>query len=688
MEVSNLIEERDELMIPPNKGSLPSLRKAHFLKPISNPRNQPLPELPSPNFHINPNINLIEKRVNFHGRFKPPKSWKTWVDNLQQTHQKTWKKVGIFDAILASTYNIVTQKEFIIKLAENWCPETNTFFFFWGESTITLEDVMILGGFPVMGTSARSQFRLTEGGDIQKKLIHICRTTNKKCSKWMDYFRGIGGEMEHVGLIVLWLSRYVFTTNSYTMISTSVFSLAISLTRGTRIALAPAILASIYRDLRLLKEKIVSCKCEGEYDDGSNLVLWSNLQLVQVWAWERFPTLCPRPISLGHGEPRMARWHERKTSKSRMSKLELESLGDDFLWRPYVLPLENWKFPKFYCDQGMWVLVNSEVDEEFLSFAMCLRTCDLVGIDCMEHYFPYRVAMQFALDQDIPFSLSSSIVDSELAWNSYEKPLDGLKFYLPPRLSEGDVTIEYFEWWRTSWFVHSYDHRCEGSGKKIHSCSSKVMKEQEVRVNWSSVMSKENSGCEDKCEHNVMEEEEEERVNWSNMNMDKKIKCLEETHPQNENIPPYSSPVCNEVMGVEFVESGNDNMLIENLPSCQHTPSHSLLKHFECSAMEKEKEKEVNESDTNMGDETYTRDEGNKTLSGTIVRDEQGEEEDVKPKQMSCSHDDLVIVMSDDEDNGVCDAFEVRGSALDARISKLESIVSVLQANKLKSTAT
>lgn len=50
---------------------------------------------------------------------------------------------------------------------------------------------------------------------------------------------------------------YVFLGASYLM-HTRVFSIAIHFAMGTRIALAPAVLASVYRDLGLLKGKIVA----------------------------------------------------------------------------------------------------------------------------------------------------------------------------------------------------------------------------------------------------------------------------------------------------------------------------------------------------------------------------------------------------------------------------------------------
>jgi len=117
---------------------------------------------------------------------------------------------------------------------------------------------------------------------------------------WMNHFKGKGGELEHVAFPFLWLSRHVFSTNSYGMIDRNVFGIAISLSKGVKVAFADAVLTAIRRDLRLLKEKIVTFNKERGHR--SDLVLWAPLQIVQVWFWERFPKPSPKPTSLVLGE--------------------------------------------------------------------------------------------------------------------------------------------------------------------------------------------------------------------------------------------------------------------------------------------------------------------------------------------------------------------------------------------------
>ncbi|XP_021758578.1 uncharacterized protein LOC110723533 [Chenopodium quinoa] len=410
-----IIEEREEFMLSINSNQTPSSRIGHFLKPTFKPKNETLPKPPSlPSFSLKSNIKqLLKRKVSFKGRPKPQKNWDTWVQNLQKTHQNTWKKVGIFDAIKASTYVIKWDKNLIFGLAGNWCSETNTFVFSCGECSITLEDVMILGGFSVLGEGVKTPFENIKIVEFGEEMLQNFMKNRRILgpvghTEWMSYFMGIGGELEHVAFLSLWLSRYVFSTNHYCKISQDVFPIAIYLARVS-----------------------------------------------SALGWERFPTLGPSPINILDGEPRLSRWRKLERPNLVCVMLDFESLGKSFVWRPYGICVENWQFPKFYGDEERLVLVDFGVGEELLSFARCLRTCELLGLDSIEQYLPHRTGMQFGLDQDVPRSVPRSNEGHLAAWNSYDISLNGLKLYLSPRLLKGDVTARYSDWFRTALCVSS-----------------------------------------------------------------------------------------------------------------------------------------------------------------------------------------------------------------------------------------
>ncbi|XVF03913.1 hypothetical protein REPUB_Repub05bG0034600 [Reevesia pubescens] len=176
--------------------------------------------------------------------------------------------------------------------------------------------MMILGGYAVLG------FPVTFPGDSQElkeaedKLLEECRKIRRgigrrvRQTEWMENFMASGRDIEHEAFLSLWLTRSVFQDFGE-LIRKRVFPIACRLAKGEVLALGPAVLANIYRELTLLKEAIVgSTKFKGaEVDDCVlEITLCSPMQLVQLWAWERFPALQPKPNVIHNFDPRSAKW--------------------------------------------------------------------------------------------------------------------------------------------------------------------------------------------------------------------------------------------------------------------------------------------------------------------------------------------------------------------------------------------
>ncbi|WCJ32895.1 Aminotransferase-like plant mobile domain family protein [Euphorbia peplus] len=443
--------EEEELKMSPSN---PKPKTPHFLKPSLDSNSEKSSNLSLPSsFPLKPTFDPQNWpfTVNFLGWKNPPTNWKEWVHQMASLHAPTWKRAGIYDAILNSTYRFDKHDELLLSVAERWCPDTNSFVFPWGEATVTLED-MLVAGFPVLGSPVFRPLLPEESGDILEALImekrEMNRTPAKKAlqSSWLKIFMDSGSQIEHEAFLSLWLSRFVFPT-SRDVICECVFSIAIHLARGTRIALAPAVLATIYRDLSLLKEKMVALTT---LDAGEKLVAitYAPFRLVLVWMWERFVQLSPKPNPLKVGEPRFARWNCVKCNVKDVRQLFDSSKGN-FIWRPYAKPVENWDMPKFYSEKEMWVNSDSFVHEDVLSFIMCLRVSQLVGLEsgCIEQYLPQRVARQFGFDQDVPGFVDQCNSTHEDAWGCYIRPITGTEWYIPSCLFEGEVTTRYVEWW-------------------------------------------------------------------------------------------------------------------------------------------------------------------------------------------------------------------------------------------------
>ncbi|KAL8122898.1 uncharacterized protein LOC141717545 [Apium graveolens] len=451
----SLVEEREDVMHPPSSGK-PTLRKAHFLKPVFKQHFDHPP--PKPTFQELKRYKLrSNKRHPFLEMLKKCKlrsykgctseKWKIWVEKLRPRYQEIWKQAGIYEAILASTYAIPKDKNLIIGLAERWCGETNTCIFPWGEVSITLEDNIYLGNFSVLGDSFSTPLpdELVGILDCLNKVhIKVRRSSNGHvgASVWMKYNMRSGNQFEHEAFLAMWLSKSVFAC-SRDHIAAQDFCVAIHLSRGTRIALAPVVLASIYRDMRLLHNSIL------EFVNLESVVgltfSINQYDLVQMWVWERFPELRPAPNVREHGEPRWARWKGATILDVEDVGEVLDSSKESFVWCPYCITPSNCVLSKLYKDNEQWLVFESD-DQEV--FARCLRVSELVGLGYIEQYSPHRVAMQFVLDQDVPANVIRSNKSSETAWSSYNRSIRGIKLYIPPRHFESDISSGYVAWWR------------------------------------------------------------------------------------------------------------------------------------------------------------------------------------------------------------------------------------------------
>ncbi|XP_010492860.1 PREDICTED: uncharacterized protein LOC104770178 [Camelina sativa] len=307
-----IIEEREELMVSSddNGGKARCLRKAHFLKPFSTSIDGSVTVAKLPRHEdqrrSDTSLQLETSRDFFSGFWFAERHFVSWLGKMEALYKPIWKKAGIFEAIKASTYNITKSPSLIFSVSEKWCSDTKSFIFPWGEATITLEDVTVLLGFSVLGSPAFAPLQTSEmrasAAKLEKfRLKKAIRGERVSLRSWKSIFFGRGDQMEHEAFLVLWLSFFVFPARSRRCISKHVIPIAVRLARGERIALAPTVLAALYKDLGQLSD-FVRGKCVGKVN------LRSLFKLVQVWAWERFRNIRPMPRDIPKGEPRIAQW--------------------------------------------------------------------------------------------------------------------------------------------------------------------------------------------------------------------------------------------------------------------------------------------------------------------------------------------------------------------------------------------
>ncbi|KAJ0242188.1 Aminotransferase-like [Hirschfeldia incana] len=452
----DLVAEREDFMELPSGNSRPE--QTHLLRPCftTSIEGTEAPKLPRQS------LKSLSLSVSFNGWRFPNVKFKSWATKMLSLHEPTWRKAGIFEAVAASAIKIIKDSELVMGVAEKWCPETKTFVFPWGEATITLEDVMLLLGFSILGSPVfavldSSGEKTKEKLEKERMILHKGQGRMVSQAVWMRRFMDIGdNELEHVAFLALWLSYFVFPSRHY-VINEAVFPVAVHLSSGRKIALAPAVLAHLYADLTLLKDHTTRSKSIDKIE------LNGLFKLVQVWTWERFRELRPNNTNpLLQGELRLALWENVGQGDNDVRHILNNSKMDSFEWRPYTKTVKNWQLPKFYPEREMWVPVGPDLDEGFIFFARCIKVSELVGMDCVEHYFPNRVASQFGMLQDVPCPVNKNNLSEEEAWSEYDKPVEGLTIFIPSRSAVPRVTSVFCDWWRKSFpqLQHSLKEKC------------------------------------------------------------------------------------------------------------------------------------------------------------------------------------------------------------------------------------
>nr|GEX08301.1 aminotransferase-like mobile domain-containing protein [Tanacetum cinerariifolium] len=285
-----------------NKPLQPTHTRAPLLEP-SAVKSKPC------SFNLSSSPKTSTSKVSFNGFRTLQNGWKDWVNSMHSLHKSTWQKAGIYNAVLNSSYKIIKDDDLILRFAKKWCDETNTFVFEWGEVTITLQDMMVVGGYSVLGQSVvdLTDTETDESKAIIAKLnetrVGMSRSSYTKASQvgWIKMFKDSGSEIEHEAFLVWWLSRFVFPS-SYSSVSTN-----------------------------------------------NDVIIWAPLQLLQVWILERFKILSP---NCGDSSgPRFARWEKKKIS------VENVDCGlEDFCWQPYAEDSND--------KLGRWAAVGDCLDEE------------------------------------------------------------------------------------------------------------------------------------------------------------------------------------------------------------------------------------------------------------------------------------------------------------------------------------
>ncbi|CAN6568095.1 unnamed protein product [Malus baccata var. baccata] len=414
-----------------------------------------------------------------------------WTKTTLRTYANVLRQVDIYGVVAVSRYPFRYSSNVWKAFCELWGPLTNTFHQGNGEMSISLYDLKVIGGLPIL--SVPYEEFIPPNHDLCKKesypstLPELLRIHSQLCkfygqkqifwTQWLDHF--YRGKIIYVGygeknqrmspneqkifkaqknllevtkegalaaFLAFWLCRFVLPSKGG-KVRPETFPMACLMAQGSRVSLAPTVLGYIYHGLG----DIVSCPRGPGFTYISMPVHY-----IVGWLGEHFPFLYrSRPDSdFPEGYPQLARYAGVEPKEVNISQARFIFRSDkSVIYRPTV----------FVEEKGCSLMDNEDLSDDYFEFLVCVRTAKLhVRIDehsWIEPYFPNRFARQFGFDQGVPANKLAFGVSSRLNCSTEDmfeaqavllKRNAGSLFYVPCSSHQGTCTYWYCKWWRSS----------------------------------------------------------------------------------------------------------------------------------------------------------------------------------------------------------------------------------------------
>ncbi|XP_076930025.1 serine/threonine-protein phosphatase 7 long form homolog [Bidens hawaiensis] len=288
----------------------------------------------------------------------------------------------------------------ISALVERWRPETHTFHMPFGEVTVTLQDVEVLCGLRVYGNAvcdidhhwnveeiqesffSLTGIRLENGTGISGQKINMPFIL--KCLMEVQFPEN-PSELQCLQrartIIILLIGGQLFPENSSNWVCVKYLNHLQDLAACGELSWGSAVLSCLYRSL---------CKAT---NINTNEIA-GEVFLLQLWAWERFPSTAPKQLrQTDWNKPLASRWQGPLTFLEASSHVlsayrsEFNSYSEfQFMWKPY--------------DDDLHILPQICRNGE-----QCWRSeTYLICWEIVEPHIPSRVLRQFGMFQPIPMN--------------------------------------------------------------------------------------------------------------------------------------------------------------------------------------------------------------------------------------------------------------------------------------------
>uniref|UniRef100_A0A2N9I7C3 Aminotransferase-like plant mobile domain-containing protein n=1 Tax=Fagus sylvatica TaxID=28930 RepID=A0A2N9I7C3_FAGSY len=320
------------------------------------------------------------------------------------------ERAGVAEAILLSrSCNMYRNTEALRQILRRWCASTHTFFFSWGELTITLEDVENHWLLPVLGDMDPFAVEMSEEETVVEQALMARAST--RINAWSVYFaKATEPTIRRAAFVAYWLCKCLFGDAPYYSMKPLYFRLAVKISFGHRFPLAAMFLGYLYLQLDSV--------CLDEIRGGSCHFITTcfNTSALQTFLWERslnyqevgndnsqirakFKNMSRQILrrypDLRTNLPLVYRWVSlRGRDPDLVPSMDFEEC---VLWRPY-----SYRYADFSCHSVMYWFSDIASQSFELSpddtRSLNLFVCGESG-----------VRRQFGLDQSVPGSPSETL---------------------------------------------------------------------------------------------------------------------------------------------------------------------------------------------------------------------------------------------------------------------------------------
>ena len=180
------------------------------------------------------------------------------------------QRVGVLKAIVSSRCLSNFRDLYNLRhLVRRWCTTTHTFFFSCGELIVTFEGVANQLLLPILGDVDPSILEFSSEEEAIEAELRKGMAGNAKLSYWVSFSFKFSVAARRVAFVAFWLYKFVFGSHPHYAIKPLYFRLAIKISTGVSLPLAPMFLGHLYVQLNIL--------CSDESQAGSCHIVTSSV---------------------------------------------------------------------------------------------------------------------------------------------------------------------------------------------------------------------------------------------------------------------------------------------------------------------------------------------------------------------------------------------------------------------------